>query len=74
MSAIQAIIFKKDYFTKREVDQWLNRHNLVRIKPLHETLNYLRARLRVVDEDRFNYRIKALNKGIKYVLQYPKYY
>ena len=30
---IQAVIFKKDSFTKRKADAWLKRHNHVRSKP-----------------------------------------
>ena len=73
MTVFQSIIFSKDYFTKRTVDQWLKRHNFKRIKPLHETVNYFRARLRVPDEDLYDYRMKTIRTGIKAVIQFPKY-
>ena len=69
---IQAVIFKKDSFTKRKADAWLKRHNYVRIKPSHETLNYLRARLQQPNEDKYEYRIIKFNEGIKAVIEYPK--
>ena len=72
MVTIQAIIFKKDSFTKRKADAWLKRHNHVRIKPFHETLNYLRARLQQRNEDKYEYRIIKFNDGIKAVIEYPK--
>ena len=69
----QAVLFDKDYYTKRSADQWLKRHNLNRIKALHETLNYYRARLIQPNENVYNYRIKKIKDGLKFVLQYPKY-
>ena len=69
---IQAVIFKKDSFTKRKADAWLKRHNHVRIKPFHETLNYLRARLQQTNKDKYEYRIIKFNEGIKAVIEYPK--
>ena len=69
----QAIIFHKDYFTPRSVDAWLIRHKYHRIKPLHETINYLRARLRVPNEERYIYRIKRISPGVKMVMQYKMY-
>ena len=69
---IQAVIFKKDSFTKRKADAWLKRYNYVRIKPFHDTLNYLRARLKEPNEDKYEYRIIKFNDGIKAVIEYPK--
>jgi len=69
---IQAVIFKKDSFTKRKADAWLKRHNYVRIKPFHETINYLRARLKEPNEDKYEYMIIKFNDGIKAVIEYPK--
>ena len=68
---IQSVIFKKDSFTKRKADTWLKRHNYVRIKPFHETLNYYRARLKEPN-DKYEYRIIKFNDGIKAVIEYPK--
>ena len=72
MVTIQAIIFKKNSFTKRKADAWLKRYNYVRIKPFHETLNYYRARLKEPNEDKYEYRIIKFNEGIKAVIEYPK--
>ena len=72
MVTIQAIIFKKDSYTKRKDDAWLKRYNYVRVKPFHETLNYLRARIKHPNEDKYEYRIIKFNDGIKAVIEYPK--
>jgi len=67
MSHIQAIIFNKLYFTKRQADHWLKRHDFERIKPLHETVHYYRARLKEPNT-RYEYRIKSLTRGVKAVI------
>ena len=72
MVTIQATIFKKDSYTKIKANAWLKRHNHVRIKPFHETLNYLRSRLQQPNEDKYEYRIIKFNEGIKAVIEYPK--
>ena len=71
--SIQAIIFNKNHYTKRQADAWLKRHNLRRIKPIHETLSYYRCRIQEPNKYLYYYRIKDLHKGIKAVLQYPLY-
>ena len=64
---MQAILFSKDYFSKRSADHWLKRNGKVRIKPFHETLQFYRARLRDVNEDKYDYIIKQIAPGIKAV-------
>ena len=73
MTVVQAIIFKKISFSKRKADAWLNRHGYTRIKPFHETLNYLRARLKEPNESVYEYRLTKFGENIKAVIGYPKY-
>ncbi len=70
-SNIQAIMFKKDKFTRRRADVWLRRHNYERIKPFDETINYLRARLKPVNYKK-DYRIIKFGQDIKVVLEIQK--
>ena len=72
MVDIQALIFKKNLFTKRKADAWLKRHNYVRIKPFHETLNYYRARLKEPNENKYEYRLINFGNEIKAVIEYLK--
>ena len=69
---LQAIIFKKDKYTKRKADSWLRRHNYVRIKPFHDTLNYLRARLKEPNEEKYEYRLIKFGDDIKAVIEFQK--
>ncbi len=68
----QAIIFKKDNFTKAKADSWLRRHKYVLIKPFHETINYFRARLKEPNAKKYEYRIIDIANGIKAVAEYVK--
>ena len=72
MVNIQAVIFRKDAYSKRKADAWLKRHNYVRIKPFHETLNYYRARLKEPNENKYEYRLIKFGEGTKAVIEYPK--
>ena len=72
MVTIQAVIFRKEFYTKRKADAWLRRHGYTRIKPFHETLNYYRARLREPNADKYNYRMIKYSSNIKVVIEYPK--
>ena len=72
MVVTQAIIFRKDAFSKRKADAWLQRHGYARIKPFHETLNYFRARLKEPDESKYEYRLVKFGDNIKAVIGYPK--
>jgi len=69
MSTIQAVLFSKKHFT------WLEAHNLVSsfgapIKPVHETENYYRFRMRPPSAfDRSTFRTKKLpRKGIRLII------
>jgi len=70
--SIQAIIFNKNYYTKRQCNQWLKRHNIVKLKPIHETLNYYRCRIQEPNKYLYNYRIRKIADHIKAVFQHPR--
>ena len=70
---IQAVIFDKHLYTKRQCDTWLRHHGLNRIKEIHETLNYFRCRIRPVNQNLYNYRTRNIHNGIKIIMQFPKY-
>ena len=42
MSDIQALLFDKNYYNKRDIKAFLKRHNLVPCKEIHETQKYYR--------------------------------
>ena len=69
---IQAVIFNKHIYTKRQADSWLKRRNLIRVKPFHETLNYFRARIREPNKYLYNYITHNLHSGIKIIIAIPK--
>jgi hypothetical protein len=66
---LQAVIFPKDAFTKATANRWLNDHQLTKIKPLHTTTNYYRARIQQPPKNA-RYYIKTLPNGVKLVLLY----
>ena len=72
---IQAVIFDKHLYTKRQCHTWLRHHGLNRIKNIniHETLNYFRCRIREPNESLYHYRTRNIHNGIKIVMQFPKY-
>jgi hypothetical protein len=43
---IHTIAFNKDKWTRSKAAIWLRRHNEIPIKPVHETTNYYRYRIR----------------------------
>ena len=69
---IQAIIFRKDKYNRRQADSWLRRHNYVRTKPIHSTLHYLRARLKEPNQ-RYEYRLIKFGDDIKAVVGFLPY-
>lgn len=43
---IQAVIFPKNLFTEKDANDYLNRKNLKKIKPFHNTEKFIRARIK----------------------------
>ena len=68
MPHVQAVIFKREYYNPDSARRWLKRHHYEPIKRVHITANYLRYRIREPDEDKYEYRMKAIDTGIKLVL------
>ena len=69
---LQAIIFRKDKYNRRQAESWLRRNNYKRIKPFHETLHYLRARLKEPNDKKYDYRLIQFGDYIKAVFEIPK--
>jgi len=69
-SHVQAILFHKPFYTENRANSWLIQHKFRKIKPLHSTENYFRARI-VKPSKNFMYRTKKIAPNIKMVLAYP---
>ena len=67
---VQAYIFDKNVFTKRQVDQFLSRNNIQKLKPIHTTMRYYRVRVEQPDYKKFFYRTITISKGIKMIYAY----
>ena len=72
MSTLQAIIISKEYYSLKSANDWIKLHNFKPIKKMHETINYYRFRLKPVNENKFDYRMKHLTTGVMAVIEYPK--
>ena len=72
VSHIQAILFKKDYFTLAQANAFLKRHNFKKIKPFDITNTYLRARLITPNYKRFIYRIGSISPKIDVIYEISK--
>ena len=53
MSELQAILFQRDTYNQRKASAFLKRNNLYKIKPFHITKNFIRARLKQPDYNKF---------------------
>lgn len=60
---IQSVLFPLSSFTSSEANKWLIEHKYKKMKPLHKTKNYLRARISNVEENKKYYSF-SLNNGI----------
>lgn len=65
---LQAILFDKDYYTKKEAKKWLSENNYIPIKPVHETSHFYRYRIHKPVFD--SYFTKEVSPGIKIVIGY----
>ena len=72
VSNIQAIVVSKDQYSKRGADDWIKLNGFRPIKKMHETIRTYRYRLKTPNEDKYDYRMKTLTKGIKAVIYFPK--
>ena len=70
-SNLQALVISKDHYSKRTANNWVQLHGFRPMK-MHETINTYRFRLKSVNADKYDYRMKQLTTGIKAVIAYPK--
>jgi hypothetical protein len=70
---IQAVLFDKNKISIRQARDWLKKHKYNPIKPVHETKNYLRYRLKKPNKNEM-YKFFSLpnQPSIKLILEYPK--
>lgn len=68
---MQALLFKKEHFTKRQVQQFLRRHNIVPLKAIHTTNKYYRVRLlQPIYDNHHYYRTGHLTAGIDCIYEF----
>ena len=72
MSDIQALLFDKNYYNKRDIKEFIKRHNIVPCKEIHETKTYYRQRLLTPNYRKFKYRFHNIKTGLDAILQYNK--
>lgn len=60
---LQAVLFPKKAFTKKEANKWLKEHNIKKMKPLHETENEYRARI-MSPNKKGKYYSNVLSNGV----------
>lgn len=65
--SIQAVLFPREDFTPQQARYWLQKHNLVPIKMVHPTPNYLRYRIETPRVTK-KYYSKILPNGIILVI------
>jgi len=70
---IQALLFKKDYYNKKSIKNFLEKNKIEPIKELHETSNYYRCRLIKPNYKKHYYRIARLTDHLDAILQYNKF-
>lgn len=69
MPEVQAILFKKKYYSTKRARKWLKDNNFRAIKRVHKTNEFLRYRLRKPSKKR-KYRVKNFSKTIKAIIEY----
>ena len=72
MSELQAILFQRDTYNQRQASAFLKRNNLYKIKPFHITKNFIRARLKQPDYNKFYYKTGQLTPHIKCIFEFKK--
>ena len=68
--AIQALLFRKDHYSKRQVHQFLRRNNIIPLKGIHSTNTYHRVRLITPDYYRHYYRTGHIATGIDCIYEF----
>ena len=70
---IQSLILSKDYFNRRQAESYIRRHKNFKPLKMDEKPKTWRFRLRVPDENRYEYKIKPFTEGIKAVVGFLPY-
>ena len=73
MAITQAVLFSKELYDTASARRWLRRHKYNPIKRVHETMHFLRYRIREPDYDTYEYRTKQISTGIKMIIGIPYY-
>jgi hypothetical protein len=71
MYVIQSILFDKNYWSKEKSKKWLNRKKLKPIKKPHETIRFIRYRIRE-PKDYYDFKFVNLTKTIKVIVAKKK--
>ena len=69
MSEVQSVIFDQAHFDAKTARAFLRRNNMVPIKRVHKTKNTYRYRI-TEPVDGARYRIKPIETGVKFVIQF----
>ena len=68
--AIQAILFDKNYYNIRQANAFVKRNKFEKLKPLHTTNKYIRARLIEPNYKKHEYRKGSITKGIECIFKF----
>jgi adenylate cyclase class IV len=72
-SHIQAVLLdKKRFKTTKKANDYVKTSSFKPIKPMHETDDYYRYRLREPNNRKYTYRIKRNPNGIHFIIGFPK--
>jgi len=72
MSHVQAVIFDNDVFKSENAREWLKKHYLRPIKPVHLTENYWRYRIQEPNYEVYRYITHTIDNGIKFIIGFRK--
>ena len=71
-SGLQAILFDRNYFNVKMVNEFMERNKLTKIKPYHLTKKYIRARLLTPNYKKYYYRIGTIAPHIDVIYEFKK--
>ena len=68
----QAVLFQKNEWTTENARKWLKEHNIIPLKRVHKTDQFLRYRIKIPNYKKHYYRIKTINRYplIKFIIEY----
>ena len=72
MSDIQALLFDKNYYNKRDIKSFLKIHNFVPCKKINETKTLYRQILIKPNYKKFKYRLYNIITGLDAIVKYNK--